>query len=124
MGGLGTSIGGVVVESGEFDWSNGRFPVIAEPSPAYHGLKFHETFGTFGYLMKLRAETLREGIKGMDIQHRGKMLGSVSASMGVAIFPEHGKTGDALLRAADAALYASKDDGGDRVSTAVPQRGP
>ncbi len=60
MGGHGTSIGGVVTESGEFDWSNGRFPVIAEPSPAYHGLKFHETFGTFGYLMKLRAETLRD----------------------------------------------------------------
>jgi O-acetylhomoserine (thiol)-lyase len=60
MGGHGTSLGGVVVESGEFDWSNGRFPVMAEPSPAYHGLKFHETFGTFGYLMKLRAETLRD----------------------------------------------------------------
>ncbi len=60
MGGHGTSIGGIVVESGEFDWSNGRFPIIAEPSPAYHGLKFHETFGTFGYLMKLRAETLRD----------------------------------------------------------------
>lgn len=60
MGGHGTSIGGVVVESGEFDWSNGRFDVIAEPSPAYHGLKFHETFGTFGYLMKLRSETLRD----------------------------------------------------------------
>jgi O-acetylhomoserine (thiol)-lyase len=60
IGGHGTSIGGVVVESGTFDWSNGRFPVIAEPSPAYHGLQFHETFGTFGYLMKLRAETLRD----------------------------------------------------------------
>lgn len=60
MGGHGTSLGGIVVESGEFDWSNGRFPIIAEPSPAYHGLKFHETFGTFGYLMKLRAETLRD----------------------------------------------------------------
>lgn len=60
IGGHGTSIGGMVLESGEFDWSNGRFPVIAEPSPAYHGLKFHETFGTFGYLKKLRAETLRD----------------------------------------------------------------
>jgi O-acetylhomoserine (thiol)-lyase len=60
IGGHGTSIGGVVVESGLFDWSNGRFPVIADPSPAYHGLKFHETFGTYGYLMKLRAETLRD----------------------------------------------------------------
>ena len=60
IGGHGTSIGGVVVDSGEFNWSNGRFPVIADPSPAYHGLQFHETFGTYGYVMKLRAETLRD----------------------------------------------------------------
>lgn len=60
IGGHGTSIGGVVVEAGTFDWSNGRFPVVADPSPAYHGLRFHETFGTYGYLMKLRAETLRD----------------------------------------------------------------
>jgi O-acetylhomoserine (thiol)-lyase len=60
IGGHGTSIGGVVVESGTFNWSNGRFPVIADPSGAYHGLQFHETFGTYGYLMKLRAETLRD----------------------------------------------------------------
>ena len=60
LGGHGTSIGGVVVDSGEFDWSNGKFPVIADPSPAYHGLAFHETFGGYGYLMKLRAETLRD----------------------------------------------------------------
>ena len=60
IGGHGTSIGGVVVDSGTFDWSNGRFPVVAEPSPAYHGLRFHETFGIYGYLMKLRAETLRD----------------------------------------------------------------
>jgi O-acetylhomoserine (thiol)-lyase len=50
----------VVVDSGGFDWSNGRFAVVADPSPAYHGLQFHETFGTYGYLMKLRAETLRD----------------------------------------------------------------
>ena len=48
------------MEAGTFNWSNGRFPVIADPSPAYHGLQFHETFGTYGYLMKLRAETLRD----------------------------------------------------------------
>jgi O-acetylhomoserine (thiol)-lyase len=60
IGGHGTSIGGVVVDSGAFNWSNGRFPVIAEPSAAYHGLQFHETFGTYGFLMKLRAETLRD----------------------------------------------------------------
>jgi O-acetylhomoserine (thiol)-lyase len=60
IGGHGTSIGGVVVDSGTFNWSNGRYPVVAEPSPAYHGLQFHETFGTYGYLMKVRAETLRD----------------------------------------------------------------
>jgi O-acetylhomoserine (thiol)-lyase len=60
LGGHGTSIGGVVVDSGEFNWSNGRFPVVADPSPAYHGLSFHETFGVYGYLTKLRAETLRD----------------------------------------------------------------
>jgi O-acetylhomoserine (thiol)-lyase len=60
LGGHGTSIGGVVTETGRFNWSNGRFPVVADPSPAYHGLAFHETFGVYGYLMKLRAETLRD----------------------------------------------------------------
>jgi len=60
LGGHGTTMGGVVVEAGTFNWSNGRFPVVADPSPAYHGLQFHETFGTYGYLMKLRAETLRD----------------------------------------------------------------
>ena len=60
LGGHGTSIGGAVVDSGEFDWSNGKFAVVADPSPAYHGLAFHETFGNYGYLMKLRAETLRD----------------------------------------------------------------
>jgi O-acetylhomoserine (thiol)-lyase len=60
LGGHGTSIGGIVIESGRFNWSNGRFPVVAEPSEAYHGLAFHETFGTYGYLQKLRSETLRD----------------------------------------------------------------
>ncbi|HEY3809690.1 MAG TPA: O-acetylhomoserine aminocarboxypropyltransferase/cysteine synthase family protein, partial [Steroidobacteraceae bacterium] len=60
LGGHGTSIGGLVIDAGTFNWSNGRFAVVAAPSPAYHGLQFHETFGLYGYLMKLRAETLRD----------------------------------------------------------------
>src|SRR5437879_442387 len=60
IGGHGTSIGGVVVDSGTFDWSNGRYPVVADPSPAYHGLAFHDTFGMYGYLQKLRSESLRD----------------------------------------------------------------
>jgi diguanylate cyclase (GGDEF)-like protein len=75
-------------------------------------------------ITRQRAETLREAIKNMEVQHRGQILYSVSASMGVAIFPDHGKAGDVLLRAADAALYESKGSGGNRVSTAIPQRGP
>ncbi len=58
IGGHGTSIGGVVVDSGDFDFS--RFPTIAEASPSYHGLRFFDTFGHYGFLMKLRAETLRD----------------------------------------------------------------
>lgn len=60
ISGHGTSIGGVVVDSGDFNWSNGRFPTVANPSANYHGLEFHATFGIYGYLMKLRAETLRD----------------------------------------------------------------
>jgi O-acetylhomoserine (thiol)-lyase len=60
IGGHGTSIGGVVVDSGTFDFANGRYPVVTDPSPAYHGLAFIETYGVYGYLMKLRAESLRD----------------------------------------------------------------
>lgn len=60
LGGHGTSLGGVVVDGGSFDWANGRFPVVAAPSPAYHGLAFYDTFGMYGFLMKLRAESLRD----------------------------------------------------------------
>ncbi len=60
LGGHGTSIGGVVADGGRFDWGNGRFPGVADPSDAYHGLAFYETFGVYGYLMKLRAESLRD----------------------------------------------------------------
>jgi len=57
--GHGTSIGGVVVESGHFPWDNGKFPGMTEPSRGYHGVRFYETFGDFGFTMKCRMETLR-----------------------------------------------------------------
>ncbi|MDJ0956515.1 MAG: O-acetylhomoserine aminocarboxypropyltransferase/cysteine synthase [Arenicellales bacterium] len=59
IGGHGTSIGGVLVESGKFPWDNGNFPSMMEPSKGYHGIRFYETFGDFGYTMKARCETLR-----------------------------------------------------------------
>jgi O-acetylhomoserine (thiol)-lyase len=58
IGGHGNSIGGVVIDSGKFDY--GRFPTIADPSPSYHGLRFYDTFGHYGFLMKVRAETVRD----------------------------------------------------------------
>ncbi len=59
IGGHGTTMGGVIVESGKFPWDNGNFPGMMEPSRGYHGVRFHETFGDFGYTMKARMETLR-----------------------------------------------------------------
>jgi diguanylate cyclase (GGDEF)-like protein len=62
-----------------------------------------------------RAEQLREGFKHLNVQHGGRTLGPITISLGVAMFPEHGSTGEALLRAADAALYRAKAEGRDRV---------
>jgi O-acetylhomoserine (thiol)-lyase len=59
LGGHGTTLGGVVVESGRFPWDNGNFPGMTEPSPGYHGVKFYETFGDFGFTMRCRMESLR-----------------------------------------------------------------
>ncbi|MFN0314785.1 MAG: O-acetylhomoserine aminocarboxypropyltransferase/cysteine synthase family protein [Burkholderiales bacterium] len=59
IGGHGTTMGGVLVESGKFPWDNGKFPGMTQPSRGYHGVRFHETFGDFGYTMKCRMETMR-----------------------------------------------------------------
>ena len=59
LAGHGTTLGGVMVESGKFPWDNGRFPGMTQPSPGYHGVKFFETFGDFGFSMRARMETLR-----------------------------------------------------------------
>ncbi|MDH3251567.1 MAG: O-acetylhomoserine aminocarboxypropyltransferase/cysteine synthase [Ignavibacteria bacterium] len=66
IGGHGTSIGGIIVDSGKFDWGNGNFPVFTEPSPGYHGLNFWEVFGTNGpfgniaFIIRARVEQLRD----------------------------------------------------------------
>ena len=60
IGGHGTSIGGVVVEAGRFDWGNGRFPHFTEPVPSYGGLRFWENFGEYAFCTKLRVEQLRD----------------------------------------------------------------
>jgi len=60
MGGHGNSIGGIIVDSGEFPWNNGKFSHFTEPSRAYHGMNFWETFGNISFIIKARVEGLRD----------------------------------------------------------------
>lgn len=63
IGGHGTSIGGLIVDSGNFNWANGKFPLIADPDPGYHGMDFIETFkdvGNIAYILKARVKLLRD----------------------------------------------------------------
>ncbi len=66
-----------------------------------------------------RLEALRAGIARLSVWHRGEAVGSITASLGVAVFPEHGASSEALLRAADRALYRAKAEGRDRVMVAL-----
>src|SRR5438270_1275628 len=60
MGGHGNSIGGIIVDGGKFPWDNGKFPQFTDPAPAYHGMKFWETFGNISFIIKARFEGLRD----------------------------------------------------------------
>ena len=60
IGGHGTSIGGAIVDSGKFDWTNGRYPEMTEPDPSYHGVKYVESFGELAYIIKARTQLLRD----------------------------------------------------------------
>ncbi|QNB46752.1 homocysteine synthase [Thermanaerosceptrum fracticalcis] len=60
IGGHGTSIGGVIVDSGKFDWTNGKFPGLTEPDPSYHGVKYVEAMGPLAYIIKARVQLLRD----------------------------------------------------------------
>ncbi|MBZ4688305.1 MAG: O-acetylhomoserine/O-acetylserine sulfhydrylase [Clostridiales bacterium] len=60
LGGHGTAIGGVIIDSGKFNWGNGRYPELVEPDESYHGLKYTETFGELAYIVKARAQLLRD----------------------------------------------------------------
>jgi O-acetylhomoserine (thiol)-lyase len=62
IGGHGTSIGGIIIEKGDFPWGNGKFPEMTEPDPSYHGMKFFDTFGgmNIAYILKVRTQLLRD----------------------------------------------------------------
>ena len=60
LGGHGTTIGGVIVDAGKFNWANGRFAEFTEPDPSYHGLSYHEAFGPLAFILKARVQGLRD----------------------------------------------------------------
>jgi len=60
IGGHGTSMGGIIVDAGTFDWGNGKFPLFTEPSEGYHGLKFYEAVGDLAFIARARVEGLRD----------------------------------------------------------------
>src|SRR5579863_9259798 len=60
LGGHGNSIGGIIVDSGKFDWKKGHFPQINDPSPGYHGMRFSEVFGNIAFIIKVRVDGLRD----------------------------------------------------------------
>jgi O-acetylhomoserine (thiol)-lyase len=60
IGGHGTSIGGVIVDGGNFDWDNGRYPELSEPDPSYHGVKYTKKFGELAFIVKARTQLLRD----------------------------------------------------------------
>lgn len=77
LGGHGTTLGGVVVESGRFDWGNGNFPQMTEPVPSYNGVKWWENFGEYGFLTKLRSEQLRDIGPSLSAQSAFQLLQGV-----------------------------------------------
>jgi O-acetylhomoserine (thiol)-lyase len=60
IGGHGTSIGGIIVDGGKFDWGNGKFPGLSEPDPSYHGIVYSEVLGNLAYIIKARVQLLRD----------------------------------------------------------------
>lgn len=74
IGGHGTSIGGLIVDSGKFDWTNGKFPELVEPDPSYHGVSYVETFKEAAYIAKCRTQLLRD-------------LGSCMSPFNVSVHP-------------------------------------
>ncbi len=82
MGGHGTTLGGVVVEAGTFDWGNGKFPAMTEPVESYGGISWWANFGEYGFLTKLRSEQLRDIGPSLSPQSAFNLL------MGVETLPQ------------------------------------
>ena len=69
IGGHGTSLGGIIIESGDFDWGNGKFPTLSEPDPSYHGMRFLDVDPSSPFVTRIRAVLLRDtGIRNQSFQ--------------------------------------------------------
>src|SRR5690625_419308 len=102
LGGHGTTLGGVVVESGRFPWDNGKFPLMTEPVPSYNNLSWYGNFGEFGFLTKLRNEQLRDFGPSLPAQSAFQLL------IGVETLPQ--RMDEHLANAQKVAEWLAEDD--------------
>ncbi|GAA4479876.1 O-acetylhomoserine aminocarboxypropyltransferase/cysteine synthase [Enteractinococcus fodinae] len=102
LGGHGTTLGGVVVESGRFPWDNGNFPLMTEPVPSYNNLSWYGNFGEFGFLTKLRNEQLRDFGPSLPAQSAFQLL------IGVETLPQ--RMDEHLANAKQVAQWLAADD--------------
>ncbi len=101
--GHGTTVGGVVIESGTFPWDNGNFPLLSQPSPGYHDKNFSETFGEYAFLMRARAEVLRDvGAQMSPMDAWALMLGLETLPLRMREHVVNARAIAAFLRAHDA----------------------
>lgn len=102
LGGHGTTMGGVVVESGKFPWNNGNFPLMTEPVPSYNNLSWYGNFGEFGFLTKLRNEQVRDFGPSLSAQAAFQLL------MGVETLPQ--RMDEHLANAKQVAEWLAADE--------------
>lgn len=102
LGGHGTTMGGVVVESGRFPWDNGNFPLMTEPVPSYNNLSWYGNFGEFGFLTKLRNEQLRDFGPTLSAQAAFQLM------IGVETLPQ--RMDEHLTNAYTVAQWLAEDD--------------
>ncbi len=101
IGGHGTHVGGIVIDGGKFDWGNGKFPMFTEPSPGYHGLKFHDVFGPAGPFKANITFAIRARVEGLrDLGMCQSPFGSFLHLQGIETLPlrmeRHSQNGMAL----------------------------
>lgn len=106
--GHGTTVGGVVIESGTFPWDNGTFPLLSQPSPGYHDKNFSETFGEYAFLMRARAEVLRDvGAQMSPMDAWALMLGLETLPLRMREHVVNARAIAAFLRAHDAVEWVA-----------------